>query len=33
MDTCIVLLDFGADVNAVSKLTNKVLVHVTVLLI
>lgn len=24
MDTCIVLLDFGADVNAVSKLGNKV---------
>jgi len=31
MDTCIVLLDFGVDVNAVSKLGNMVLL--TVLLI
>ena len=28
MDTCIVLLDFGVDVNAVSKLGNKVLLRV-----
>ena len=31
METCIVLLDFGVDVNAVSKLGNTVLL--TVLLI
>lgn len=28
MDTCIVLLDFGVDVFAVSKLGNKVLLRV-----